>query len=76
MAKQYKRFNVTKKYTTKEVVDQETGEVKTVPISHKIGEITIFSDNQIPDDISVKIELPEHFLMGDNQLNVWKKDNN
>ena len=75
MAKEYKKFDITKRYTTKEVIDQNTGEVKDVPVSYKFGEITVFSDKPIPEDLSIKIEVPEQFLMGTNQLNVfpWKK---
>lgn len=69
MAKQFKRFDITKKFSTKE--DPNTGE--PVPRSYRYGEITVFSDSPIPQDLSIKIEIPEQFLLGDNQLNVWAK---
>lgn len=73
MAKDFKKFDVTKKYTTRNVVDEQTGEEKIVPVSYRIGSITLFSESQLPDDISIRLEMPEHYLMGDNQLNVWPK---
>ena len=73
MGKEHKKFDVTKKYTTRDIRD-ENGNVKTIPVSHKIGTITVFSDSMIPDDLSMLVELPEHYLMGDNQLSAfqWK----
>ena len=73
MAKDFKKFDITKKYTSRNIVDEQTGEEKTVPVSHRIGSITLFSESQLPDDISIRLEMPEHYLMGDNQLNVWSR---
>lgn len=73
MAKQFKKFDITKQYKTKEVINTQSGEVRELPVGYRYGDITVFSDQPIPEDLSIAIEIPTEFLGGENQLNVWAR---
>jgi len=70
MAKQFKRFNV-KKHVGFFTNDQ--GEEKKK--YEKVGEMVLFSDSQIPADLSVKLEMIEHMNpVSGNDLSVFSAE--
>ena len=68
MAKQYKRMNVLKHvgfYT-----DKQSGEEKKE--NRVVGELVVFSDNTLPQDLSVMLKMYDQCSNGINPLSVWE----
>ena len=72
MAKQFKRMNVTKHVGFYQ--DKQSGEEKK---EYKaVGEIVVFSDNTLPQDLSVMLKMYDQCANGINPLSVWEPREN
>ena len=68
MAKNYKKFNI--KNHTGFYTDRSTGEEKKE--LRTVGELVVFSDQLLPDDISILIKMYDKCVSGVNSLSAWQ----